>query len=176
MQKDSLLILCTLLALSAVCLCDSGVVRISQVDGPWRITVFSEPTPFRAGAVDISVLVQEESDDSPVLDATVSLMLEHAEGLADSMLVEATREAATNQLLYSGKFDLPASGMWNIEAAALRGDQLSRVRFEAEAAEALPPFLELWFWFLLPGIAIILIVMNQWLQRRDKRSPATEST
>ena len=56
-----------------------------------------------------------------MLDATVSLMLEHAEGLADSMLVEATREAATNQLLYSGKFDLPASGMWNIEAAALRG-------------------------------------------------------
>ena len=142
------------------------MVRISEVDGPWRLTVFSEPTPLRAGMVDFSVLIQETADDAPILDATVSLMLDHVDGESDSILVEATREAATNQLLYSAKFELPAEGTWDIETAALQGEQISRVRFQFEAAEKVPPFLDMWFWFLLPVMACLLIILNQWLQRR----------
>lgn len=167
MRKDRLLIPCLLLASSSWAMPDSGVVRVSSVDGPWRMTVFSEPTPLRAGFVDLSVLIQQAEDDEPVLDATVSLMLEHSDGVADSMLVEATHEAATNRLLYSAKFELPEPGDWSIEAAALRGDQISRVHFQVTAAEAIPPILDMWIWFLLPGIAMILIVLNQWLQRRN---------
>lgn len=156
-----------LLAWSTWAVADSGVVRVSQVDGPWRMTVFSEPTPLRAGLVDLSVMIQQAKDDEPVLDATVSLILEHVEGTADSMLVEATQEAATNRLLYSAKFEIPAPGDWTIEAAALRDQHISRVRFQATVAEALPPILDMWIWFVLPGIALILIILNQWLQRRN---------
>lgn len=170
MRKDRLLIPCLLLAGSTWAIPDSGVVRVSRIDGPWRLTVFSEPTPLRAGLVDLSVLVQRPEDDEPVLDATVSLMLEPADGLASSMLVEATREAATNRLLYSAKFELPEPGAWNIEVAAMHGKAISRVSFQVDAAEAIPPILDMWIWFAIPGAAILLVVLNQWLQRRGKPS------
>ena len=38
---------------------DGGTVRLSRCEGGYRITVFTAPTPFRAGPVDISVLVQD---------------------------------------------------------------------------------------------------------------------
>ncbi len=169
MQTNRLLIFILMLTLCRVICGDSGIVRISEVDGPWRLTVFTEPTPLREGLVDFSVLIQTESDDAPILDATVSLALEHVDGESDSILVEATREAATNQLLYSAKFELPASGLWEIETAALQDEQISRVRFQFEAAEKLPPILDMWFWFILPVIAIGLITINQWLQRRSPK-------
>ncbi len=38
---------------------DGGAVRFSGQQGDWRITVFTSPTPLRAGPVDVSVLVQD---------------------------------------------------------------------------------------------------------------------
>ena len=119
---------------------DSGVVRASAVDGPWRLTVFSEPTPLRAGFVDLSVLVQRTESDQPVLDATVSLMLEHPRADVSSILVEATRETASNRLLYSAEFELPEPGLWNVDAAAMRGDLVSRLAFQMTAGEPLPRY------------------------------------
>ena len=48
----------------------------------------------------------------------------------------------------------------------MRGDLVSRVNFQMEAGEPIPPALQLWIWFLLPVVAILLIVVNQWLLRR----------
>ena len=110
MSRPILLITLLLVAIPLGVMADSGIVRASAIDGPWRLTVFSEPTPLRAGPVDLSVLVQQAQNDTPVLDATVSLMLEHPETEVSSILVEATREAASNRLLYSAKFELPTPG------------------------------------------------------------------
>ena len=44
---------------------DGGTVRLSRCEGGLRITVFTAPTPFRAGPVDISVLVQDAVTGEP---------------------------------------------------------------------------------------------------------------
>lgn len=169
MGSKPFVIQCLLLVLTTGVHADSGVVRVSGIDGPWRLTVFSEPTPFRAGLVDLSVLVQDANTDEAILDATVSMMLEHGEGKADSLLVEATREAATNRLLYSAKFQLPEPGPWHVAASAMGDNQVAQVSFQLEAGQPIPPILDMWPWFALPVIAILLIAMNQWLQRRKRR-------
>ncbi|MDG2093867.1 MAG: hypothetical protein P8J89_01170 [Phycisphaerales bacterium] len=161
-----LLIPATILLVSSIAQADSGIVRISSVQGPYRITVFSEPTPLRVGLVDLYVMVQEAESDTPVLDATISMFLEHENDNVSSMLVEATRETATNLLLYSAKFDLPESGEWTVETSVMDEDLESRVKFTFEAGPPLPPILDMWPWFVFPGIALLLMTLNQWLQRR----------
>ncbi|MBG83057.1 MAG: hypothetical protein CMJ40_00760 [Phycisphaerae bacterium] len=163
------LILALLLLISPSTIADSGIVRTSSVDGPYRITVFSEPTPLRVGLIDLSVMVQSLESETPVLDATISMLLEHEDETVSSMLVEATREAATNQLLYSAKLALPESGKWTVLTSVMRDGATSSVHFDFDAGPPLPPILEMWPWFILPVIALLLIVMNQWLQRSKAR-------
>ena len=166
-----LFLLAAVISIPSTVSADSGVVRASVIDGPWRITAFSEPTPLRVGLADLTVLVQNTDDDEPVLGATVSLMLQHENPEIPSILTEATHETATNQMLYSSLIDLPASGEWSIEAAVMHGEQVGRLAFVAQVAEPLPMIYELWFWFLLPVLAILLIIINQWLQRRTATKP-----
>ena len=166
-----LLLLILFMAINSTVRADSGVVRASVIDGSWKITAFSEPTPLRVGLADLTVLVQNAEDDEPVLGATVSLLLKHEDSTMPSILTEATHETATNQMLYSSLIDLPAAGRWSIEVAVMQGQQTGRLAFEAEVAEALPMIYELWFWFMLPALAIVLIILNQWLQRRHATKP-----
>lgn len=172
MAFTRLLITTTILLAPCLARADSGIVRLSSIQGPYRITVFSEPTPLRAGLVDLSVMVQDAKTEIPVLDATISMYLEHEDEKTSSMLVEATREAATNQLLYSAKFELPESGEWLVQTSVMDHDLESSVEFRFKAGPPLPPILDMWPWFVLPVIALVLMGMNQWLQRRNPRKRA----
>ncbi len=44
---------------SSLARADGGAVRLRQRSGGYQIAVFTEPTPLRAGPVDVSVLVQD---------------------------------------------------------------------------------------------------------------------
>src|SRR5262245_62779881 len=44
---------------SSLAWADGGVPRLSERVGGYRVSVFTSPTPFRAGPVDVSVLVQD---------------------------------------------------------------------------------------------------------------------
>ncbi|MBO0722964.1 MAG: hypothetical protein J2P41_19215, partial [Blastocatellia bacterium] len=90
---------CVLL-LARVCptaLADGGVVQLHQSSGPFVITVFTAPTPLRAGTADISVMVQDSQSDSPLLDANVIVSLYSEDGKA--LKAEARRALSRNMLL-----------------------------------------------------------------------------
>jgi len=57
---------------------DGGTIRMSEKKGGFLITVFTAPAPFRAGPVDISVLVQDASTEEPVPQAQVSVRMTKA--------------------------------------------------------------------------------------------------
>ena len=142
---------------------DGGVVRASETHGPWTITVFSSPTPFRVGPVDLSLLVQDAHTGTTILDADVNLMLRHE--TADPMLLEATHDAATNQLLSAAMFDLPEPGQWTIDVIVSRGTETQRMQIGIEAGPPLPPLLSLWPWLSIPLIVTLVFMMHQWLVR-----------
>ena len=50
-------------------LADGGAVQFRRQTGPVIITLFSAPVPLRAGPADLSVLVQNARDGSPILNA-----------------------------------------------------------------------------------------------------------
>jgi hypothetical protein len=145
---------------------DGGTVRLSQRQGGYHITVFTAPTPLRAGPVDVSVLVQDARTGQPVPDARVTVRAAPRGRAGESIVHPATSEAATNKLFRAAVFELTESGWWDIEVAVAGEGGQTNVRFEVEAAEAAPPWLELWPWLGWPVLAVVLFGIHQWLVRR----------
>src|SRR5439155_8753299 len=123
---------------------DGGTLRMSEKRGGFLITVFTAPAPFRAGPVDISVLVQDVLTGEPVTQARVTVRMTKPGQLA--LDYPATREAATNKLLYAAQFDLPEPGRWQLEVQVEAVHRLAVIGGELEAAAPLPRWREHWLW------------------------------
>jgi hypothetical protein len=147
-------------------LADGGTVRLSQRQGGYRITVFTEPTPFRAGPVDVSALVQDARTGRPVPDARVTVRAALQDRPGEAIVHPATVEAATNKLFRAALFEVPEPGWWEIEVAVEGERGLARVSFEVEAAEAVPRWWALWPWLGWPALAVLLFGIHQVLVGR----------
>lgn len=150
---------------------DGGTVRRSEKSGGFLITVFTAPAPFRAGPVDISVLVQDAMTGEPVPEArvTVCMTLNRSDYSARSPLFlehPATREAATNKLLHAAQFELPEAGRWQLEVQVEGAHGLAVIRGQVEAVDPLPRWRELWLWISWPALAMALFTIHQMLVRR----------
>jgi hypothetical protein len=148
---------------------DGGTVRLSEEKGSYRITVFTTPTPLRAGPVDISVLVQEAATGELASGVQVTIKAEWR-GSPDVILHHrATTEAATNKLYYAATFDLPEPGWYSLEVSIDGPLGEAQVCFEVEAAEPLPSWLAMSPWVGWPVLAIMLFCIHQLLVRRRPR-------
>jgi hypothetical protein len=144
---------------------DGGLLRASEAAGPLVVSIFTAPTPLRVGPADVSIMVQATDDHSAVLDAEVQVVL-HGPGVERT--ATATRAAATNKLLYAALLDLPAPGHWTLAAEVRAGARRAHVSCEVDVAPALPPALAFWPYLALPGLAIALFALHQWLQRSHR--------
>lgn len=142
---------------------DGGVVRLSERTGDYLVTIFTSPTPLRAGPIDISVLVQQADGGGVVGDAAVRVSLRSASA-AEAIGSAATRAQATNKLLYAALLDLPSAGNWQVDVTIERPDRPpATVAFAFEAAPPLPPWRTYWPYFALPPIAMAVYALHQWL-------------
>jgi hypothetical protein len=165
MRAAACLLAAAALAWATTAAADGGLVRISQPAGPFVVTVFSAPTPLRAGPVDLSVLVQEPGG-AAVLDAEVRLILERRGERPTPIELAATRAQATNKLLYAAPFELPAAGTWQVEVTVARGADRATVAFAVDAAPPLPPWRAYWPYFALPAVGAALLALREWLVLR----------
>ncbi len=146
---------------------DGGAVQFEKSAGPFVITVFTTPSPLRAGPVDISLMIQSRENQQPVLDCHALVQL-HKEG-AMSIRSEATHEAAQNKLLYAAQVKVPEPGPWELEAAIKHGNDLINVAGEITVASSNPVLLIYWRSLALPPLFISLFAVNQWLKRRGTK-------
>ncbi len=100
---------------------DGDVVRMQQNSGPFRISVFTAPDPLPAGPCDVSVLVQDRNTGEPILDAPVSLTVQSANSVGDTLAaIPATAEASSLKLLEAGTVNLPREGAWTLLVSVRR--------------------------------------------------------
>lgn len=167
-----LVLLVTLLAPHSLW-ADGGLLRLAAETGEFRLIVFTSPTPLRAGPVDLSVMVQDRETREPVLDASVAVRLSSGPG-GRTLDVAATRDQATNRLLYTALFELPESGRWRVELDVRRGGVRAGVSLDLVAASSAPALLVLWPYWILPLLVIVLFGLHQWrsqqLGRLNSRS------
>jgi hypothetical protein len=145
---------------------DGGLLRLAGERGAYQISVFTTPTPFRAGPVDISVLVQNASTGDLVTQARVIVRMAKERRLA--LEYPATIEAATNKLFRAAQFELLEPGRWEMRVEVEGALGSAVIAGEIEAAEPLPPWRELWPWIGWPALAIVLFSIHQMLAQRPE--------
>ena len=170
---------------------DGGSIRLRQVQGPFSVTVFSSPEALRGELVDVSVLIQRRETGDVVLDADVNLTLEPPVGVAmkpsgplcglplaatavhlpvvmrTPMSVRATREQASNKLLYAVPVEVNAAGDWRLHVFVSRGADTASCDCLLPVSLASRKLTGLWAYLALPPIAIVAFAMNQWLRRHS---------
>lgn len=149
---------------------DGGTVRLSERKGDYRITVFTSPTPPRAGPIDISIFVQDVATGEPVVGTQVMVRATPRHPGGESSYYSATTEAATNKLYQAAVFDLPEPGGWEVEIEIEGLAEPIQVSFAMEADQPLPHVWEMAPWIAWPVLAIALFCVHQWLVRRKARS------
>ena len=159
------LLSCLIFHPSSLARADGGAVRLRQRAGGYQIAVFTSPTPFRAGPVDVSVLVQDAATGECVPEAQVTVCLK-APGAGRTLECPATTEAATNRLFQAAVFELPEPGRWDVEVAVEGPPGPALLRFGIEADGPAPRWLELWPWFTWPALVVALFGLHQVLFRR----------
>jgi hypothetical protein len=138
---------------------DGGTLRFSEAKGGYLVSVFTLPAPFRAGIVDISVLVQEAETGAPVPQAQVTVVMSRPDQAP--LAYAATSTAATNKLMRAAQFELPTSGSWALSVHVEGPHGAVEFGWELEAAEPMPRWRELWPWLGLPGFALVLFAVHR---------------
>jgi hypothetical protein len=159
---------------SSLARADGGAVRLCERAGDYQLAVFTRPTPFRAGPVDVSVLVQDAATGECVAQARVTLHLT-ARGSGQVLEYPATSGAASNKLFHEAAFELPEAGWWDVEVSVDGPHGPARARFEVEVGAAAPRWQELWPWFGWPAVAVALFGLHRVLAGRRRRPKQGEA-
>jgi len=159
-----LLVLLLLLPLINTARADGGVVLCRRKATPFDITVFSAEMPLRPGPADLSVLVEQTQEHSPILNAQVLIELEHEAGVI--IRTEATRSQARNKLLYCSLLTLPKAGHWKMMLHVVRGNEKADMLYDLVVTELPPVLISNWTLISLPPLVIILFLFNQSLRRK----------
>jgi hypothetical protein len=180
---------------------DGGVVLLHEAKGPFSITVFVAPEVTRGGLTDVSVLVQSRTNGDVVLDAAVGLSIEAPRDLvvtagsdplcgassASAVLpsqdidlhratLPATREQASNKLLYAAAMALNATGDWRLHVHVSRGSDSTQFDCLIPVTQASASAPGLWLYLLIPPIAIVAFAKNQKLRRHSlEEGPGSQS-
>jgi hypothetical protein len=140
---------------------DGGTLQLRERSGPFDVTVFTAPTPLRAGPLDLSVLVQDAATGELVPSASVQVSVSRRGRPGASIQQAATFGAATNKLLRAAVFDLSASGWWAIEVDIQDGSKAGRVRVDLYADAPAPRWRTFWPWLSWPALVIVLYGIHQ---------------
>lgn len=152
----------------AIALADGGQIRFRQNLGGHQLTVFTSPTPLRAGPIDVSVLLQDAASGRTVSDANITIELTPADPSIPPIRALATAGAATNKLLRAALVELPAPGEWHVRVQCTTPDSSSLLTaaFTLDAAEPLPRWIAVWPWFTWPIAAVALFAVHRTLVAR----------
>jgi hypothetical protein len=144
---------------------DGGTLRFSKLCDGYRITLFTAPTPLRAGTADFSVLLQTADSETPLLDVPVSV---HVYPVGEPQRRRgglATTAAATNKLFQSIALELPEAGTWRVEIEVQGPERSASVEADLEVEPPMPAGLDLAFWIGWPAGVIVLFGIHRRLVR-----------
>lgn len=183
-QAFSLLVLVA--TINGRALADGGTVQISEAKGPYRITIFSTSAVVRAGPEDISILVQDQQTNQPLLNESVWLsfhrldqkpaasheawvppccQMKSSSGLDK---IAATHQLATNKLLYAATVTLPEAGEWEVRATVRTSTQQTTIAGQLRVSPPAPPALAYWPFFFFPVFSIAGYILHFNLRRQRR--------
>jgi hypothetical protein len=182
---------CTLLSLSRMAWADGGAIQFQGNAGAFRVTVFTQPPVLRAGFVDVTLLLQDGSNLSPLLDAKVTLDLTASENsdvqqtewmppacamnkTVDLSNVPARLGHGENRLLYGAVVQIPKSGHWQLNAHIERDAERADLETSLLVKPALLPPFAYWHLFLFAPAGILGFVLHQMARGQRRREEGVQ--
>ena len=123
---------------------------------------------MRAGALDVSVLVQDVASGKPLLDLPIVVSAYPIPDPLQKRSAPATTDAATNKLLHAAQLNLREAGAWRIEVVVAGAQQETVIRFDVVVAQARPRWLDMSLWIGWPLLAIGAFAVHQYLVHRRR--------
>ena len=144
-------------------LADGGTIQFRQQKGQLLVTLFSSPSPLRAGGkADLSILLEGAQTNEPLLDANIRLTLQQPGN--GPIVAEPNRAQATNKLLYATTVEIPRDGTWSVSISIELGGKKEVVAGTMNVQPPAPPIAFYWPYFTVVPAAIGLFVLNQYLR------------
>lgn len=142
--------------------------------GPYRLFVWSQPEPLRAGEMHITVAVVEAVGtatandsaavlDTPVLNATVQLELRPVDNPAQVLVSAATRDQAIFPQYYEANLEVPTVGSWQARVIVTGPAGKGNASFDFAV---LPP--RKINWLLVAGGILLLLLLSAAGRLRSK--------
>ena len=145
---------------------DGGHLRAFESIGPWRVAVFTSPSPLCSGPIDVSVFLQQANSGATVRDLDVSVRAVHVASGATVSLVPSDSSAG-DRLYQSRVGRLIESGTWDFTVTVADAhDAAATLTFTATAGEPSPPWVNHALSIAWPVIPIGLFIAHQWLVAR----------
>lgn len=157
---------------------DGGRVLAEKQARAYRVVLFGNPSPLRAGPVDLSLFLEQSEKNGPVLDAMVSFRLNKlsrptpelawkgAGCVTPGQAVPVSQGHAGNGLLYSALLGIPEPGLWELGVSISREGKTEIVSFELPVDRAPPPMLTWWPVVALMPLGILLYIWRGYLKKR----------
>jgi hypothetical protein len=145
---------------------DGGTVRASAREHGLRVTVFTSPAAPRAGPLDVSVLVQDADTDQPLDGVQVRVRATSRRDPTRVIERQATKDVASNKLLYAAVLDVPRAGWWEFRIRVEGHGEPAEVVFGLEVGEPLPGWVSWLGWVAWPVVAVVVFAIHRALVRR----------
>jgi hypothetical protein len=164
---------------------DGGTIRFQGDSGRFHVTVFTLPPILAAGAIDVTVLVQDRSKLIPLLDASVTFDLTAVSSAAGQTAgwlppacamnpsfslngIPATLGHGENRLLYGAYVQIPYSGSWNLKIDIRRDGEHETIATLLPVNPPAPPVLAYWQLFILPPLCVLGFIVNRSARSRRR--------
>lgn len=165
---------------------DGGTIRFQEDAGTFHVTVFTLPPVLAAGTVDVTVLVQDRSNLSPLLNAYITFDLIAESGPARQSAawlppacamnpppsltgIPATPGHGENRLLYGAYVQIPYSGSWKLKINIRHDGEDESVATLLPVTPAAAPALAYWQLFILPPLCALGFIVNRSARRRARQ-------
>lgn len=169
------------LASAAGARADGGWVCLQQTKEPYKITIFANGTPLRAGPLDFSALVQDAKTGKTVTGAEVVFRFspnfpleasKDGEWLppccrleANTFEGKAVRGAGGNSLLYENRTSLTQPGNWKMQVSVSGNGQPVLIEGTIQVEKAAAPWFMFWPYLAAPIFGVGFLILNGMARR-----------
>ncbi len=148
---------------------DDQALRVSQVSGPFAVSVFALPGDLNAGSADFSVLVQDRDTMQVVQDASVQIQAQRVGIAQSSEAVRASSDDSENKLLQTAEVDLPTPGDWMLGVRVKHNDAAADITLPAHVIK--PETGPTLHWaYVVFGVLAFLLLFTYWRRHLSPRN------
>jgi len=149
---------------------DDQALHFRHSAGPFTVAVFAQ-RELHAGAVPLSVLVQDRGSDNVLLNAIVDLAAHQPGQPPPKLSAQASYARSDNKLLQSADLGLPGAGEWTVDLTVRQNSQTAEFSFPLQLVKPARQVEFPWSYAAVVLFGMLLYFAYVWRHRSLRVQP-----